>query len=272
MHRLATYATAYGLAALVLATPGLAQRAAPDKALQDCMHLPDPDQNITDCTTVIERGDRETARHRAIAHLNRAIAYLQKGDGERGLADLNAAIALEPGFVGAYYNRALYYHRAGEFERAKADYGKAVQLDPSMINAYGNRGGIHYLQGDFDAALKDFETALQLAPDNAGLVHQIGVVYLAKGDVDRAIAQFDRAIKLAPKAPRFRFSRGRAYARQGAFERAREDFAAAHEADRRHPESQACLAATETALVAQRSRSPVPALPEYCVRDIGLRT
>lgn len=273
MQRIATIGALCGLAVLTMvasAASGSAQAPATDQALQDCMRLPDPDRNITDCTTVIERGDRETTRSRAVAHLNRAIAYLQKGSNERGLADLNAAIALQPEFVAAYYNRALYYHRAGDLVRAKADYDQVLRIDPKMVNAYGNRGGIHYARRDFDAALRDFEAALRLAPDNAGLIHEIGVVHLARGDVARAIAQFDRAIALAPKAPRFRFSRGRAYARQGALELAREDFAAAHAGDKRHAESRTCLTATETALEAGRRNAPVLSLPDHCLRDTGL--
>jgi len=270
MHRFVFMAAV--CAATALSLPAQAQAPRVDQALQDCMRLPDPDRNIKDCTTVIDRGASEKARTRAIAHLNRAIAYLQKGDGARGLADLDAAVTLDPSLAAAYYNRALYHHRAGDLARAKADYTHVVTIDPRMANAFGNRGNIHYAEGDFDAALKDFEQALQLLPDNAGLIHQIGVVHLAMSDPERAIAQFDRAIALAPKAPRFRFSRGRAYAQQGAFARAREDFAAAHAADTRHAESAACLKATEAALEAEGRRSAVPALPGYCVRDTERRT
>jgi hypothetical protein len=96
MNRFAIFAAAIALALPAVAASARAQAVATDQALQDCMRLPDPDRNIADCSTVIARGDRETARNRAIAHLNRAIAYLQKNDSKRGLADLDAALALDP--------------------------------------------------------------------------------------------------------------------------------------------------------------------------------
>jgi Tfp pilus assembly protein PilF len=271
MTRFGIFSTALALALLALTGPAHAQIPATDQALQDCMRLPDPDRNIVDCSTVIDRGDRETTRNRAIAYLNRAIAYLQKNDGARGLADLAAALALDPSMTGAYYNRALYFHQAGELDRAKADYAEVIRLDPKMVNAYGNRATIHYVQGAFDLALADYEAALKLAPGNAGLIHQIGVVYFAMGEIARAIAQFDQALAIAPRAARFLFSRGRAFARQGDLARAHADFAAAHHADRKHDESKACLAATEAALDAQRRKATAPKPPEFCVRDPAVR-
>ena len=107
---------------------------------------------------------------------------------------------------------------------------------------------------------------MRSAAERAGYF-AIGLVYLAQGEVARAIAQFDSAIVLAPRAARFRFSRGRAHARTGAFERAREDFAAAHEIDRNHADTKACLAAVDAAAAAQRRGAAVPALPDFCVRD-----
>jgi Tfp pilus assembly protein PilF len=272
MIRVGRSAAAIGLTVLALAGVANGQATAPSAALKDCMVLPDPDRNIADCTTVIERGEAETKRTRAIAHLNRAIAYLQKNDLARGLADLDTAIALDPTMAGAYYNRALYHHRAGDLARAKADYAAAIRLDPTMVNAYGNLAAIHYLEGALDLALQGFEAALALAPNNAGLIHQIGLVYFAKGDVARALARFDTAIGLAPKAARFRFSRARAYAHSGELERAREDFAAAHEIDRSHAETKACLAAVDAALDARRRGARMPPLPGPCVRDTAVRS
>ncbi|MCC7348157.1 MAG: tetratricopeptide repeat protein, partial [Variibacter sp.] len=95
MIRIGTCAALVALALMGTAVPAAAQSAPADRALKDCMNLPDPDQNIRDCTTVIEQGEAQSARNRAIAYLNRAIAYLQKNDSARALPDLDAAIALD---------------------------------------------------------------------------------------------------------------------------------------------------------------------------------
>lgn len=273
MLKLGTCAVAVALIALSLATRVDAQTPPANQALQDCMNLPDPDRNIIDCTTVIERGDAESKRNLAIAYLNRAIAYLQKNDFPRALADLDASIAADPSMPGAFYNRALYYHQKGDLERAKADYDTVIRLDPKMINAYGNRATIHYLQGASDLALHDYETALGLAPNNPELIHNIGLVHQAKGDLDGAITRFTQAIELVPPARRARllFSRARAHAAKGDFERAASDFGAAAELEKTRPEIQACFAAVQRAADARRRREQIAPLPEQCVRDMRLR-
>jgi Tfp pilus assembly protein PilF len=42
----------------------------------------------------------------AVAHHKRGLAYWNKGDFDRAIADLNEAIWLDPKYAEAYYNRA----------------------------------------------------------------------------------------------------------------------------------------------------------------------
>jgi tetratricopeptide (TPR) repeat protein len=61
----------------------------------------DPDRSIAACTRIIQ-GRGETAKDSAIAH-QRQLAYRNKGDFDRAIADFSEAIRLEPsGLLGLF--------------------------------------------------------------------------------------------------------------------------------------------------------------------------
>jgi len=49
----------------------------------DCNQSADPDRQIRGCTSVIEWGEKETRKNRAIAYNNRGLAYGRKGAFDR---------------------------------------------------------------------------------------------------------------------------------------------------------------------------------------------
>ena len=75
-------------------------------AAEPCYDLRDPDARIAACTQGINSG-KLTAPQQAIGYSNRGVAYRQKGDGDRAIADFNEAIRLDPTFAAPFYNRGL---------------------------------------------------------------------------------------------------------------------------------------------------------------------
>src|SRR4051812_59470 len=59
---------------------------------------------------------------------------------DRGLADYNETIRLNPNDASAYFNRGKFWDAKGDFDRAIADYSEAIRLDPKYAAAYNNRG------------------------------------------------------------------------------------------------------------------------------------
>lgn len=49
---------------------------------------------------------------------------------ERAIADLDAAIALDPDYDSAFYVRGFAYQSIGDCDRANADWNKAIEIDP----------------------------------------------------------------------------------------------------------------------------------------------
>jgi tetratricopeptide (TPR) repeat protein len=58
---------------------------------------------------------------------SRGQAYLDSGQPERGLEDINAALALDPGYTPGYDRRGYAYFLLGDYERAEADLDEALR-------------------------------------------------------------------------------------------------------------------------------------------------
>lgn len=61
------------------------------------------------------------------------------------MADVNFAIAFDPGYAAAYDTRAHAHERQGLREEAIADYRKALALDPTNNLAHITRKGMERL-------------------------------------------------------------------------------------------------------------------------------
>ena len=71
------------------------------------------DQRMNGCSSIIQSG-RESRRNLAIAYYSRGLAYYDKGDDDRAIADYNEALRLDPKYAYAYSSRGLAYdHKIG---------------------------------------------------------------------------------------------------------------------------------------------------------------
>jgi tetratricopeptide (TPR) repeat protein len=204
------------VAGLVLLSP--AAHAQPSPQWQSCTGSSgaDWDQQIRSCSALIESG-RETPRRLAAIYDYRGIAYANKHDYARAIADFNEAIRLEPTSAYAYGNRGNAYNDKGDHERAIADLNEAIRLDPKFADAFNNRCWARFLMDrDLDRALADCTESLRLSPSNpANTINTRGAVEFKLGAFDRAIADFSAAIALNPKDAGSLYARGLAKRRSG---------------------------------------------------------
>jgi tetratricopeptide (TPR) repeat protein len=146
------------LAALLL-VPSLAHAGPVD----DCNQVRDLARQLRGCTAYIKQGTAEP-ENLAIAYLNRANIYAQRGIYPLAFADYGSAIALDPRNPLALYNRGNAYLDTRRYELAIADYTRAIELDATFALAYLNRGIAHEQRGDTRAAAEDYRQALTIDP------------------------------------------------------------------------------------------------------------
>jgi tetratricopeptide (TPR) repeat protein len=99
---------------------------------------------------------------------------------------------------GRFNNRGLAYAERGDYDRAIADYNEAIRLHPRIAIAFSNRGNI-YARSDYDHAISDYNEAIRLNPRNAIFFSNRGEAYNNKGEYDHAVADFNEAIRRDPK-------------------------------------------------------------------------
>ncbi|MFZ1990264.1 MAG: tetratricopeptide repeat protein, partial [Alphaproteobacteria bacterium] len=125
-----------------------------DESWQQCAD-DNPDISIGGCTATIQSGQLDN-EDLAVEFYNRGIAYRDKGDYDRAIADYTQAIRLKPDYAKAFNNRGLAYYNKGDYDRAIADYTQAIRLKPDDADAFFNRGSAYDAKGDHDRAIADF--------------------------------------------------------------------------------------------------------------------
>jgi len=184
--------------ALVLLT-GAAQAQTPPSLGDNCTGNTDVpwSEQITGCTKAIESG-QHAGKDLATAFIWRSKAYAMGGDLDRGLADIEQAIRLDPKDVFALGARGDLHLVKKDYPQALADYNAAIAVDPSSALSVVGRGITYFAAGDFDHAIADFDQASRMQPTLADAPYWRGVARLRKGDKAGGEADIAVAKKLNP--------------------------------------------------------------------------
>src|SRR5665647_401158 len=177
-------------AAMVATLLGVPAQAANQKDSQDCDKASNLDRKIAGCTRLINAAST-SAEDRAAAYNNRGIAWKDKGDVNRAIADYSESIRLNPMSSDAYHNRGGLLSDKKEYDRAIADFNEAIKLDPKYAPSFNNRGIAWKEKGDFDRAVADYTGAIRLDPKASDAYHNRGGLLNDKKEYDRAIADFN---------------------------------------------------------------------------------
>jgi predicted aspartyl protease/tetratricopeptide (TPR) repeat protein len=137
----------------------------------------------------------------ASALSRRAAASMTRRDYRSAVADLTAAIALEPQAAGHYRDRGSAHIGAGDPAKALADFDKAIALDPADSRALTLRGQGYLASKDMARARADFTAAAKAASNDARVRLTIATLYSQAGYPSEAVAELDDWIGKNPKHP-----------------------------------------------------------------------
>ena len=158
---------------------------------------------------VVERIRRHpTDNVAAYDHFLRGREAFRRADGERTIAELERAIALDPDFAAAYgalagsYVLSMYWHGASSTDvRPKATQAiqRAIELDPEKPLSWLARGLVAYhFDWEWDRAVEAFDRAIELDPEDADFQLWRGHCLGLMRRFDDAIAAFERGIEIDP--------------------------------------------------------------------------
>ena len=99
-----------------------------------------------------------------------AVAYSEKGDYDRAIADYDRAINLEPEDADAYANRGSPTTPRATMTAPSPTSTRPSSSTRTMPCAYANRGLAYNDKGDYDRAIADFDKAIQLEPEKLGRI------------------------------------------------------------------------------------------------------
>ncbi len=119
-------------------------------------------------------------------HLNYALALLEFGQIEEGIAELESVQRQEPEIPHTWFNLGIAYKRRGQYQLAQEQFERMVELVPEEPVSHYNLGILFRLGGEPDRALRHFEIAARSDPYLAGPHYQLYGMYRLLGRSDEA--------------------------------------------------------------------------------------
>ena len=123
------------------------------------------------------------------AYHARASLYLRTGDTAAAVADDDRAIELRPD-NGAFLRAGCYSHAVwGEqLDRGLAQCNAAIRVEPGETDTLNSRGLIHLRRGEFQAAFADFDAVVRADANSAAALYGRGIarVRIGQSEAGRA--------------------------------------------------------------------------------------
>src|ERR1022692_834332 len=130
---------------------------------------------------------------RARKEFNKATELIGEQDFAKAIQRLDKAIAICPGYAGAYTNLAVAYARLGDPARESEALQKALSINDQFAPAYLNLGRMNIAAGNFSDAEAQLEKASTLDPTDPMPVVVLSYAEYMNQQLDAAIATSRKA-------------------------------------------------------------------------------
>jgi tetratricopeptide (TPR) repeat protein len=148
-------------------------------------------------------------------HILFSQAHYERGDVDKALAELRAALALDDKVRLAHFYSGLIYLKAGKFAEAAREFEAELTLNPKDVEAKFHLGFVVLAQQQTERGLKLMREVVQERPDFPDARYELGKALLQKGDVKGSVESLEIAARLKPNQPHVHYQLGRAYIAAG---------------------------------------------------------
>jgi len=174
---------------------------------EGCMRAADASAAMAFCTEFAHDEDQPAAR-RAEAFVARARAHEVQNQTIAAIADLTAALELNPKSAAAFHRRGMLWTRERNFDQAIKDFSSALVLSPRSLEFFVARGVAYRGKKDIKRSITDFDRALAINPRSELAYYERGLTKLDDRDLAGANADLEKALELNPKLALAQFALG----------------------------------------------------------------
>jgi tetratricopeptide (TPR) repeat protein len=171
-----------------------------------------------------------------------ATALNERGENQKAVEKLNAAVKVNKRFSPAYSLLGEIYQQRNDYQKSAASYEEATRLNPWSFQDFFGLGRVYQITKQLAKAVKAYARACELKPDH--LEAHIGAAkcYYEIEDYNNALLYGQRAQQINPEAGELRRLLGDIYQSQKNYSQAISSYKRALEADSNNPEIMTSLA------------------------------
>lgn len=125
--------------------------------------------------------------------------FLRRGDFEKALIQMNAAIGIDETYMPAYLNAGYVYQAMELWDEALENFQKVTELSPEDYRGFFNMGVCYTYLGMYDEALGTYTTAKLLRPAASDVAYYTAITYEKMGAIEAAIEEYEEALTFNPK-------------------------------------------------------------------------
>lgn len=122
-------------------------------------------------------------------------------DTEKELAELNAAIEIDPYNSEALASRGVQKCKSQDYDGSLTDLDRSIELNPKNSRTYFRRSYTHECKGDLKAAIADLDIVIELDPEEPSAYNNRAIHKYYLNDFTGAIADYSKAIEFEPNQP-----------------------------------------------------------------------
>lgn len=160
-------------------------------------------------------------------HLILGKAYLNRGEPEKAIVELEQAASMNPKLPFVHFNLGVASTQIQDNGRAEEEFRKDLEIEPDLPDTYELLGEYYMRMEKVDDAEKSFRKALRLNARMPGSLFGLAKIYYRREKYPQALESIDQALRFASNNQNVHFLRGRILLKVGRREEAQKELVTA---------------------------------------------